>query len=1107
MVLIAICQRATAGGNPLTNCLKMKLTAALLVCTILQVGARSVAQKVSLSERNAAPEKVFTLIEKQTGFKFIYTETFLQKASPITIHLKNAPLEQVLMECFSNQSYTWSILNKMIIVKEKPQQKADATLDLSNLPPPIDLKGEVRDEKGNPILGATVTVKGANLSTTTNMDGSFVLKGVDKNAIIVISYTGYKTEEISLHGRTNITLTMSINVRALNEIVVVGYGTVRKRDLTGSVSQVKPAEVTSYPTNNIVNALQGRAAGVFVQQNNGAPGGNISVRIRGTNSILGGNEPLYVIDGFPFSGNPTFLQNSDIESIEILKDASSIAIYGSRGANGVIIITTKSGRSGKTLVDLETGYSIQSPMKYIKVMNGQQYAQFYNEQAANDGLSPYFTQQQIDSFAKGPNTDWQRLVMHNAPMLTTNLNISGGNDKTKFSLSSGIFRQDGIIRNSDYNRYTLRGTLSHDISKVFNVSYNIYLTRIDNRRQNSSSSNRGSDLISGMLMAPPTLTPYLDDGSYRRLNTAYSFISNVIINPLVTINKQSDKIRSDKIFSNAALTIKPIKDLSIRISGGVQNENNRADKYIAIEPSVNSTGSAFDTTTQTTSFLNENVVTYNKSLGDHRLTITGGFTYQDYVSTYLAGSGVGFLSDVTGTGNLGSAATPGIPGSGYQKWTMLSWLGRFNYSYADKYLATVSFRRDGSSRYSKGNKWSNFPSAALAWHMSSEPFLKSSHVISDLKLRASYGATGSTAVSPYQTLNLLGSGYTIFGDALSTTYAPSQTLPGNLKWETTDEFDAGVDAGFLENRLRLTADVYLKKTKNLLNRVQLPASMGYTTTLQNVGEIQNKGLELGVESDIFKGPVKWTVAANISFNRNKVVKLYQGQDIFGSTIYTGSLNDYINLLREGQPVGIFYGYKEIGYTSTGDIQYEDRTKDGKITADDKTYIGNPNPKFTYGFNSITSYKGFELTVFIQGIQGNDVYDLNKAASLDLGMGLNLTQDQFYHHWTPTNTIAKYPRVSRSLSGNMSNRFVENGSYLRFRNIQLAYNLPVDKWGISWCRSLQLYASGQNLITLTKYSWYDPDINTYGGSSSYTQGIDYYTYPTYKSVTFGLRCGF
>jgi len=1105
MVLIAICQVSRAGGNPFTNCLKMKLTAALLVCTILQVNARGFAQKVSLSERNASPEKVFTLIEKQTGYKFVYTETFLHKANPITVQLQNAPLDQALAVCFSNQVYTWSILNKMIIVKEKPQPPPAATTEPAL--PPVDVKGIVRDEKGNPILGATVMVKGGSQSTATTLDGSFVLKGVGKDAVLVISYTGYKTEEVSLHGRTEISLSLSINPRSLNEIVVIGYGMVRKRDLTGSVSQVKPAEVTSYPTNNIVNALQGRATGVVVQQNNGAPGGGISVRIRGTNSILGGNEPLYVIDGFPYSGNPVFLQNGDIESIEILKDASSIAIYGSRGANGVIIITTRNGRSGKTLVDLETGYSVQTPMKYIKLMNGQQYAQFYNEQATNDGVAPYFTQQQVDSFAKGPNTDWQRLVMHSAPMLTTNLNVSGGNEKTRFSLSAGVFRQDGIIRNSDYNRYTLRGTLSHDISKVFTVAYNMYLTRLDSRHQNSGSSNRGADLISGMLMAPPTLTPYLPDGSLRRLNTAYSFISNVIVNPLVNLYRITDNGRSDQVFSNAALTIRPIKDLSIRISGGIQNENSRSDYYANIEPTTNSLGNASISTVQTTSLLNENVVTYSKSLGEHRLSVTGGFTYQDYVSTSLSGAGTGFLSDVIQTGGLGSATTPGIPGSSYQKWALLSWLGRINYSYADKYLATVSYRRDGSSRYSAGDKWSNFPSAALAWHISSEPWLRSSNVVSDLKARVSYGATGSTAVNPYQTLNQLSSGYTIFGDALNTTYAPSTVLPGRLKWETTDEWDAGVDAGFLNNRLRLTADVYVKRTKNLLNRVTLPSSMGYLTTYQNVGEIQNKGLEIGVESDIFKGRVKWTVAGNISFNRNKVVKLYQHQDIYGGAIFTGSLSDFVNLLREGQPFGVFYGYKEIGYTSKGDIQYEDRNKDGKITADDKTYIGNPNPKFTYGFNSVLGYKGFELTVFIQGTQGNDTYDLNMASSLDLGMGLNLTQDQYNHHWTPTNTNAKYPRVSRSLSGNISNRFVEDGSYLRCRNIQLAYNLPVSNWHLSWCRNLQVYASGQNLITVTKYSWYDPDINTYGGSSSYMQGIDYYTYPTYKSVTFGIRCGF
>lgn len=1079
----------------------MKLTAFLLLCSILQVSARSTAQKITLSEREASPEKIFDRIEVQTGYKFIYTETFLQRARPVTIHVKNASLDEVLAACLKDQPYTYTILNRLVVIKDKP---APTTIPL---PPLQDITGKVLDEKGNPVAGATITVKGGKMSVASGPDGSFTLKGIKENTVLIISFTGYQTQEIGIKDRKDLTVQLAINVKGLNEIVVVAYGTVRKSDLTGSVSQVKPAEITSYPANNVINALQGRAPGVQVQQNNGAPGGAISVRIRGANSILGSNEPLYVVDGFPYPNNPTFIQPGDIASVEILKDASSIALYGSRGANGVVLITTKAGKKGNTTVDINSGYTVQSPLKKIRLMNAGQYAQFYNEQAANDGLSPYFTQQQLDSFSKAPSTDWQDLVMHSAPMFTNNVTISGGTDHTLFSMSAGFFRQEGIIRNSNFDRYTLRGSISHDISKIFNVSYNIYLTRGQGRNQNSGSGNRGADLISGMLDAPPTLSPYNPDGTYRRLNTAYPFISNAIVNPLVTLNKVRDGFKADNVFSVAALTIKPIRDLSIRISGGIENANNRSDTYYQIEPSTNQVGSASVGTTQTTSLLNENVATYNKGLGDHHLSVTAGYTVQNFVQTGLNGSGTGFLSDVTQTGNLSSAATPGIPSSSYQKWLLLSFIGRLNYNFADKYLATVSFRRDGSSRYSPNNKWSNFPSAALAWRIYNEDFMKGVKWLSDLKIRASYGATGSTAISPYATLNQLVSGNTIFGaDNLYTTYAPGNTLPGNLKWETTNQFDAGIDAAFLTGRLRLIADVYLKDTRNLLNQVQLPASMGYKTTLKNVGEVQNKGLEIVVEGDIFKGPVNWTVGGNISFNRNKVVKLYQAQDIFGNSLYTGNLNDNVNILREGQPMGMFYGYKETGYTSTGNIQYADLTKDGQITPADKTFLGNPNPKFIYGFNSVTSYKGFELTVFIAGSQGNDVFNLNKAGTLDVGMGLNEPVDEFYNHWTPTNTNAKYPKPSRSITGNISSRFVENGSYLRFRNIQLAYSFPVNK-AAAWWRSAQLYVSGQNLITITKYSWYDPDVNTYGGSNSITQGIDYYTYPNYKSVTVGIRCGF
>lgn len=1087
----------------------MRLTAFIILTACLQVSANSYSQDITITGKNVSLQKIFGEIRKQTGYFFWYDLREIEQAKPVTISVRNASLEKTLSLCLANQPLTYSIVDKTIVIKLKENNHLPLS-NLVNLPPlPVIIRGTVLNDRGEPLSGASVLVKNSSTGTQTNADGVFSIDA-PPNSTLVISYVGYIQQEITIGGSQQ---TLNITLLPLEdnkeEIVVIAYGTARKRDLTGAVSQVKSREITSLPANNVMQALQGRAAGVQILRNNGEPGGGISVRIRGTNSILGSNEPLYVIDGFPYSGNPTFLQNNDIESIEVLKDASSIAIYGSRGANGVVLITTKTGKKGGvTTVDVESGYSVQSVTKKMNLLTPLQYAELYNEQAANDGLAPYFTQQQIDSFSTMKGTDWQDLVMQRAPMYVNNVTVNGGNDKTRFSLSAGVFQQDGIIRNSDFRRYSLRGNFNHDISKIFNISYNATLTRINRQFQNSSLGNRGSDLISGMLMAPSTLSPYLEDGSYRRLTTAYPFISNALVNPLIAINEISNKIKADRVFSNVALTIKPMKDLSIRISGGIENTNDRSDYHANIEPSINSVGSVSIGTAQLTSLLNENVVNYSKQIGDrHHIAATAGFTYQDLVSTSVGGSGVGYLSDVTGTGSLSAAATPGIPYSGYSKWVLLSYLGRINYNLDDKYLLTLSIRRDGSSRYSPENKWSNFPSAAIAWRISNEPFLKASNTISDLKLRLSYGSTGSTAIGPYQTLNQLNPGNTIFGDALYLTYAPGSVLPGSLKWETTDQFDAGIDAAFLSNRIRITADYYIKRTKNLLNRVQLPASTGYSTTVQNVGEIENKGFEFMVDADVLRSEVNWNLSANISLNRNKVVKLYNGQDIFGSTFYTGSLNDYVNLLREGQPLGIFYGYIEKGYKENGLLDYEDLNGDGSINASDKTYIGNPNPDFIYGINSITSYLGFELTLFVQGSQGNDIFNLNKASTLDLGMGLNLPQEVYWDHWTTSKTNTTYPKITNKLNANMSTRFVEDGSYLRFRNIQLAYNLPVDQWNMKWFRNAQVYVSGQNLITLTSYSWYDPEVNAYGGSNSINQGIDYTTYPPSKSITFGIRCGF
>ncbi|RIV27261.1 TonB-dependent receptor [Fibrisoma montanum] len=960
---------------------------------------------------------------------------------------------------------------------------------------------------GIALPGTTISLKGTTTGTTTDASGMYRINVPATGGTLVFSSVGYQSQEVAINGQSVIDINLAADERQLNEVVVVGYGTVKKSDLTGSLAQVKAKEINAFPATNVLQALSGRAPGVQVIQNTGAPGAAVSVRIRGTNSVQGSNEPLYVIDGFPTSGsNPTIINNSDIESIEILKDASATAIYGSRGANGVVLITTRQGKAGKMQVDYEGTYSVQTLRKKLDLMNAKEYATFYNIQATNDKVTPYFTQAQIDSFGEG--FDWQNLVFRRAPMQTHNLTISGGSEKTRFSVGASIFDQEGIIIGSDYKRYSLRANVSTDISRKFNLTYGSTLTKIKTSRQNNGGGNRGGSLISAAISAPPTLTPYNDDGTYRVLATAYPFISNVIINPLNYVNEQFDDIDANRVLANAALTFKPFDGLSIKISGGIENSDDRSDFYTTRQ-FINSQGSASASTSRATSLLSENTVSYIKTLAQkHSISAVLGFTYQDFLNTSLGGSGVGYLSDVTETFNLGAANTPGIPSSGYSFATLLSYLGRVNYSYNSKYLATVSFRADGSSRYSEGNKWGYFPSAALAWRVSEEDFLKNSTYISDLKVRASWGRTGSQAINPYATLNSLSAGKTVFDDALYNTFAPGTRLPGNLKWETTEQADFGIDAAFFNNRYRLTLDYYIKNTYDLLNTVQLPVGFGFTSTIQNVGQIQNKGLEVALDARVIDKAFKWDVNGNIAFNRNKVVKLYGGQDILGGTVGVTIISDAANLLREGEPMSVFYGYLENGYSDQGKVVYQDLNGDKVINQLDKTIIGNPNPNFIYGLNSTMSFKGLELTLFLQGTQGNDLLNVSSINNtLDYGFGLNMPREVLYNHWSPSNPNAKYPVISRSNSYNYSNRLVEDGSFLRLRNIQLAYNLPLSQWGVTWMRSAQVFASGQNLLTFTRYSWWDPETNSQGGANSIGQGIDHYSYPTSKAVTFGVRVGF
>jgi len=986
-------------------------------------------------------------------------------------------------------------LNLLFIVPSYSQDTSSNTIT-----------GTVSDANGEPLVGVNIVVEGTETGAVTDLEGSYSISVAD-GATLVFSFLGYTPRKVVVEDQSIIDVSLEEEISALDEVVVIGYGTQRRADLTGSVSQVGSREINSFPSTNVLQSLSGRAAGVQVSQTTGAPGAGLNVRIRGTNSIQGSNEPLYVVDGFPiFGSNPTVLNNTDIESIEVLKDASATAIYGSRGANGVVIITTKKGVAGETRVDLDFSYGQQELRKKLGLMSAGEYARFYNLQATNDNLAEYFSQGEISGFGAG--FDWQDFVFQKAPMQTSTVNVNGGSESTQFSISGSYFGQEGIVKGSDYNRYSLRTNLDHKISDKFKVNLSSTFSNLKTDRRDSEGGARGNSMIGAAISAAPTLTPYNDDGSYRVLANSYPFVAPDIINPINFINEQSRVINANIFLANAAFHYNPIPDLTIKISGGIENRDDRTDAYTT-RNFINSNGGASVSTSQFRSLLNENTISYNKTFNEkHEFSAVAGVTFQNFRTTFLSGSGVGFLSDISESHDLGAAENPGIPASGFSESALLSYLGRINYSFNKKYLFTASFRSDGSSKYSEGNKWGYFPSGAIAWRMSEENFLKDSRVISDLKLRASWGKTGSQAIDAYATLNQLESGKTAFGTELYTTFAPGTRLPGDLKWETTEQTDFGLDLGLFQNRILLTADYYIKNTSDLLNTVTLPSTLGFTTTIQNVGEVQNKGFELGVDASVFTGEFKWDLVGNISFNRNKVIKLSNGEDILGAFADVIVLRDNLNILREGRPIGQFWGYLENGYNESGQIRYQDLNADGAITADDKTYIGDPNPKYLYGLNSIMSYRNFDLTLFFQGTQGNDLFNLSAISStMDYSSGVNMPREVLEDHWSPSNTQAKYPIISRNTSIMVSDRFVEDGSYLRLKNIQLAYNFPVQAMGIDWIYQLQLYVSGQNLWTSTNYSWWDPEVSSRGSSNSTALGIDHYSYPTSKTYTVGIRAGF
>ena len=1018
------------------------------------------------------------------------------------------------------------------------------------------ISGSVKSKDGESIPGVNIVVTGTTTGTVTNIDGNYSMPiSSEGTKQLTYSFIGFTAQTVDINGRTKIDITLIESFQDLDEVIVVGYGTMKKSDLTGSVSSVK-INPESSPVSSVDQLLQGKASGVFVSSASAEPGASVNVRIRGLNSLSVSNQPLYVVDGIPFdvdintpnsmgaSSDNNFsplvsINPNDIESMEILKDASATAIYGSRGANGVVLITTKGGQNKASEITFSSSLSIANATKHIDVLSPQEYAQFRNDwEIASAAINEEEANLPFDG-VNGPlpedvqGYNWQDELLRTAFSQDYNLALSGSNKDANYYISFGATDGEGIVLNSGIKRYSFNGKLNWQMNDKLKYSLNTAFSHSQGQGTSTSGDthNTGWSAMSWMLSKSPISSEY---------DTGEDFIDPEDIEtatPLTFVNEYTSIPTSNSFRGNFSLDYEIVDWLTFETKFGLNYAFNKRGQYWPKTlPMVLDQGRAGYSTSEQLSYTWNNLLHFDFKTNDHRISGVGGIEINEKTKEFFKVRGDGFADDDLIYYGLESASIFDPADLDKIKESLFSVLARANYSYKNKYLATVTGRYDGSSKFSSKKKYGFFPSFSLAWRTSQEDFLKGSEKISNLKFRFGWGQVGNQGLPPYNSLAQYSAVVYPLNGASTSGYTISE-FEKDITWETTEQLNAGVDFGMFNSRLNFSVDVYKKLSKDILIMKSMPLSSGYAAAWTNLGEIENKGFDLEMNARIVDKKFKWDLGGNFSLYRNKIQKLGLPESSYGYSQFWGrqipGVNIPVNTFIEGEATGLFWGYKTDGLFQTqpeidalnqnaqdqagadyyqfgiknfpGDLKYVDTNNDGIVNEEDKTIIGNPNPDFTYGINSTFSYSNISLNLFITGVHGIDVFNQNLARFTNVGRSnSNVYSPAYKEAWTGEGTSNLWPRLQNDWQLNKllpSDRLIEDGSYVRLQTATLTYDVPVKK--VNWLKNLKLSASGYNLITFTDYSWFNPEANAYSNDNS-AMGIDRNSYPLARTFIFSIR---